>query len=77
MLSLSIPIHLHYTQFTYTVLFVSDRMDKMIHDKKDNKNIILVVVIIGLFLIFMLGSAVYTTSKVMNCSSGKKLRNAC
>ena len=49
----------------------------MIHDKKDNKNVILVVVIIGLFLIFMLGSAVYTTSKIMNCSSGKKLRNAC
>jgi len=77
MLLLSIPIHLYYTQFTYTVLVVSNRIEKMIHDNKDNKNVILVVVIIGLFLIFMLGSAVYTTSKVMNCSSGKKLRNAC
>ena len=50
---------------------------KLAQDKKDNKNIILVSMIIGLFLIFMLGSAVYTTSKVMNCSSAKKLRDAC
>ena len=51
--------------------------EKMPQDKKDNKNIILVSVIIGTFLIFMLGIVIYTTSKVANCSSGKKLRKVC
>ena len=46
-------------------------------DKKDNKNIILVAVIIGTFLIFMLGTVIYVTSQVSNCSSGKKLRKIC
>lgn len=46
-------------------------------DKKDNKNIILVTVIIAVFLIFMLGTVIYVTSQVANCSSGKKLRKVC
>ncbi|MCD6212782.1 MAG: hypothetical protein J7J02_07345 [Sulfurovum sp.] len=46
-------------------------------DKKDNKNIILVAVIIAAFLVFMLGTVIYTTNQVANCSSGKKLRKVC
>jgi len=49
----------------------------MAKNKKENKNIILVTVIIATFLVFMLGTAIYTTSKVANCSSGKKLRKVC
>jgi len=49
----------------------------MSQDKKDNKNIILVAVIIGVFLIFMLGTVIYTVKKIGNCSSGKKLREVC
>jgi len=43
----------------------------MAKNKKENKNIILVTVIIATFLIFMLGTVIYTTNKVANCSSGK------
>ncbi|MBD3788798.1 MAG: hypothetical protein IE885_00260 [Campylobacterales bacterium] len=49
----------------------------MSSDKKDSKNIILVAAIIGAFLVFMLASAVYSTSQVLKCSSAKKLRKEC
>jgi len=49
----------------------------MAKDKKEYKNIILVTVVIATFLIFMLGTVIYTSNKVSNCSSGKKLRKVC
>jgi len=49
----------------------------MAQKKKDNKNMLLVSIIIGVFLIFMLGTVIYVTSQVANCSSGKKLRKQC
>jgi hypothetical protein len=45
--------------------------------KKDNKNIILVSVIIGSMMLYMVGTAVYISTQVANCSSVKKLHNAC
>ncbi|MDY0402434.1 hypothetical protein [Sulfurovum sp.] len=47
------------------------------HKKKDNKNIIFVSVFIGAMLIWMLGTVIYVTNDVANCSSAKKLDNAC
>ncbi len=49
----------------------------MPQEKKDNKNIVLVTVIIAAFLIFMLDTVIYVTSQVANCSSGKNLRKVC
>ncbi len=45
--------------------------------KKDSKNMILVSAIIGAMLIYMLGTVIYVTNQVANCSSVKKLHNAC
>ena len=45
--------------------------------KKDSKNIIFVSVFIGSMLIYMLGTVIYVTDQVANCSSAKKLDNAC
>ena len=45
--------------------------------KKDSKNIIFVSVFIGAMLIYMLGTVIYVTDQVANCSSAKKLDNAC
>jgi hypothetical protein len=50
------------------------------HDKKNPKegrNIILVSVFIGAMMLYMLGTAIYVTNEVANCSSVKKLKNAC
>jgi hypothetical protein len=43
------------------------------HKKKDNKNIIFVSVFIGAMLIWMLGTVIYVTNNVANCSSAKKI----
>ena len=51
--------------------------DKNQDKKKDNRNIILVSAIIGAMLIYMLGTVIYVTNQVANCSSSKKLDNAC
>ncbi|MDD2452220.1 MAG: hypothetical protein PHU67_09950 [Sulfurovum sp.] len=45
--------------------------------KKDNKNIIFVSIFIGVMLLWMLGTVIYVTNQVANCSSAKKLDNAC
>ncbi len=45
--------------------------------KKDNKNIIFVSLFIGTMLVYMLGTVIYVTNQVANCSSAKKLDNAC
>lgn len=45
--------------------------------KKDNKNIIFVSIFIGAMLVWMLGTVIYVTNNVANCSSAKKLDNAC
>lgn len=45
--------------------------------KKDNKNIIFVSIFIGAMLLWMLGTVIYVTNQVANCSSAKKLDNAC
>ena len=45
--------------------------------KKDNRNIVLVSAFIGAMLIYMLGTVIYVTNEVANCSSAKKLDNAC
>jgi hypothetical protein len=57
---------------------MSDKNQDKNHDKKkDNRNIILVSTLIGAMLIYMLGTVVYVTNQVANCSSAKKLDNAC
>ena len=45
--------------------------------KKDNKNIIFVSIFIGAMLVYMSGTVIYVTNQVANCSSAKKLHNAC
>ncbi|WP_294955475.1 hypothetical protein [Sulfurovum sp.] len=45
--------------------------------KKDSKNIIFVSIFIGTMLLFMLGTVMYVTSQVANCSSAKKARKLC
>ena len=45
--------------------------------KKDSKNIIFVSIFIGTMLVYMLGTVIYVTNQVANCSSAKKLDNAC
>lgn len=47
------------------------------NNKKNNKNIIFVTVFIGAMLIYMLGTVIYVTNQVANCSSAKKLDNTC
>ena len=47
------------------------------NNKKDNRNIILVSAIIGAMMIYMLGTVIYVTNQAANCSSAKKLHNAC
>lgn len=47
------------------------------HEKKDNKNILLVTILIATMLIFMLVTVVYVSNQVANCSSVKKARNMC
>ncbi|MCF6206738.1 MAG: hypothetical protein L3J47_07615 [Sulfurovum sp.] len=44
---------------------------------KDYRNVILVSALIGSMLIFMLGTVIYVTSQVANCSSAKKAKNMC
>jgi len=51
--------------------------DKNNHKKKDNKNVLLVTILIAGMLIFMLGTVVYVSNQVANCSSVKKARNMC
>jgi len=50
---------------------------KMADKKKDSKNMIFVSLFIGTMLLFMLGTVIYVTSQVANCSSAKKARNLC
>lgn len=45
--------------------------------KKDGKNIIFVSLFIGTMLVYMLGTVIYVTHQVANCSSAKKLDKAC
>ncbi|SFV54268.1 hypothetical protein MNB_SV-10-404 [hydrothermal vent metagenome] len=45
--------------------------------KKDSKNIIFVSILIGTMLLFMLGTVMYVSSQVANCSSVKKARKLC
>ncbi|WP_041672743.1 hypothetical protein [Sulfurovum sp. NBC37-1] len=45
--------------------------------KKDSRNIIFVSIFIGTMLLFMLGTVIYVTSQVVNCSSAKKARKLC
>ncbi len=49
----------------------------MSEKKRDNKNILFVTIFIGSMLIFMLGTVIYVTSQVANCSSVKKARKMC
>ncbi|GEM_PF-2280558 len=49
----------------------------MADKKRDSKNIIFVSIFIGTMLIFMLGTVIYVTSQVANCSSVKKARKMC
>ena len=49
----------------------------MANKKKDSKNMIFVSLFIGTMLLFMLGTVIYVTSQVANCSSAKKARNLC
>ena len=51
--------------------------DKNKNKKKDNKNILLVTILISGMLLFMLGTVVYVSNQVANCSSVKKARNMC
>lgn len=44
---------------------------------KEGKNIIFVSLFIGTMLVYMLGTVIYVTNQVANCSSAKKLDNAC
>ena len=44
---------------------------------KDSKNIVFVSIFIGTMLVFMLGTVIYVTSQVANCSSVKKARKVC
>ncbi len=45
--------------------------------KKDGKNILFVSLFIGSMLLFMLGSVIYVTGQIANCSSVKKARKVC
>jgi len=45
--------------------------------ENENTNILFVSLFIGIMLIFMLGTVVYVTSQITNCSSVKKARNIC
>ena len=49
----------------------------MADKKKVSKNMIFVSLFIGTMLLFMLGTVIYVTSQVANCSSAKKARNLC
>ncbi len=49
----------------------------MADKKRDSKNIIFVSIFIGTMLVFMLGTVIYVTSQVANCSSVKKARKMC
>ena len=51
--------------------------DKMKKESKNRKNIIFVSLFIGTMLIFMLGTVIYVTSQVANCSSVKKAKEMC
>ena len=55
----------------------NNKMKKDRNRKKNNKNIIFVAVFIGTMLIYMIGTVIYVTNQVANCSSAKKLDNAC
>jgi len=50
---------------------------KMSDKKKERRNIIFVSIFIGSMLLFMLGTVIYVTSQVANCSSVKKARKLC
>ncbi|GEM_PF-2395630 len=47
------------------------------NNKKNNKNILMVTILISSMLLFMLGTVVYVSNQVANCSSVKKSRNIC
>jgi len=49
----------------------------MAKKKKDGKNIMFVSIFIGIMLLFMVGTVVYVTGQVANCSSVKKVRKMC
>ncbi len=51
--------------------------DKNKKKDKDNKNILLVTILISSMLLFMLGTVVFVSNQVANCSSVKKARNMC
>jgi len=51
--------------------------DKNKNKKKDNKNILLVTIFISSMLLFLLGTVVFVSNQVANCSSVKKARNMC
>jgi len=45
----------------------------MAKKKKDGKNIMFVSIFIGIMLLFMVGTVVYVTGQVANCSSEKNV----
>ncbi|AKF24420.1 hypothetical protein YH65_02690 [Sulfurovum lithotrophicum] len=49
----------------------------MADKKKDSKNMLFVSIFIGTMLIFMVGTVIYVTSQVANCSSAKKAQKLC
>ncbi len=49
----------------------------MSNKKKENKNIIFVSLFLISMLLFMLGTVIYVTNQVANCSSVKKARKMC
>jgi len=63
-----------YTQNTheYPRLIISKG-----YKMKNSKNIIFVSLFIGTMLVFMLGTVIYVTSQVTNCSSAKKVKKIC
>ena len=70
-------IHRKYTQWPYTMTRKITKGKKMSDKKKEKKNIIFVSIFIGSMLLFMLGTVIYVTSQVANCSSVKKARKLC
>ena len=57
--------------------FMPTRNSESNKKKKDNKNIIFVSIFIGTMLLYMLGTVIYVSGQVSNCSSAKKLHNIC
>ncbi len=49
----------------------------MSNKENKSKNILFVTIFIGTMLLFMLGTVIYVTGQVTNCSSVKKVRKMC